>query len=130
MIEWILSNWYLLIAAFVIAFLAGFAVYTFVKLPTNSQIDALKEWLKYAVTMAEKELGSGTGQLKLRMVYDLFIQKFSYLAKFISFETFSGYVDEALTWLNNQLSSNKAVASYVKTNKDTTTESADSTADK
>ena len=129
MIEWILSNWYLLIAAFVIAFLAGFAVYAFVKLPTNSQIDALREWLKYAVTIAEKELGSGTGQLKLRMVYDLFIQKFSYLAKFISFETFSGYVDEALTWLNNQLSSNKAVASYVETNKDTTTESASNTAD-
>lgn len=129
MIEWILSNWYLLVAAFAIAFIVGFAVWAFIKLPTNSQIDALREWLKYAVTLAEKELGSGTGQLKLRMVYDLFIQKFSYLAKFISFETFSGYVDEALSWLNNQLASNKAVASYVETNKGITTESADSPVD-
>ena len=122
MLNWIFENWYLLVAFFAVAFLAGFAVYTFAKLPTATQIAALKEWLKYAVTMAEKELGSGTGQLKLRMVYDLFVQRFTYLAAFISFDTFSGYVDEALEWLNKQLSENKAVSTLVNGSSSTETE--------
>lgn len=113
MLNWIVSNWYLLVAAFAVLFLAFFAARVFVKLPTATQISTLKEWLKYAVTMAEKELGNGTGQLKLRMVYDLFTDKFLGLSSFISFDTFSGYVDEALEWLNAQLSSNKAMSAYV-----------------
>lgn len=42
------------------------------------------EWLKYAVSMAEKELGKDTGQLKLRRVYDWFIEKFPKLSSEIS----------------------------------------------
>ncbi len=105
--------WYIILAiiACVLVFIA--AIYFFIKLPTSSQIDALKQWLKYAVTIAEKELGSGTGQLKLRYVYDMFVQKFAWLAQFISFETFSDYVDEALAWLSTQLESNKAISTLV-----------------
>ena len=76
-------------------------------------LQAVKEWLKYAVTIAEAELGSGTGQLKLRMVYDMFLQTFSTLAGKITFEDFSAYVDEALEWLDAQLESNAAVAAIV-----------------
>ena len=57
-------------------------------MPTNEQLKKVKEWLLWAVAEAEKELGSGTGQLKLRYVYDMFIVKFPSLAKIISFETF------------------------------------------
>ncbi|MCC8157288.1 MAG: hypothetical protein LIO54_08435 [Oscillospiraceae bacterium] len=128
MITWLASNWYLIIAFIAVAFVVGFAVYAFFKLPTSAQISALREWLKYAVTMAEKELGSGTGQLKLRFVYDLFIDKFAWLAKFISFEVFSDYVDEALVWLNGQLSSNKAVSELVSGTTTTTTATAAETA--
>lgn len=113
MINFICNNWYLIVAALVVIFAAGYLVYMFIKLPTATQIASLKEWLKYAVTWAEKELGSGTGQLKLRMVYELFIEKFTWLAKWISFDTFSGYVDEALIWMKNQIDSNKSVAALV-----------------
>lgn len=99
-------------AAAVIAALIG-AIYNFFNRPTAAQIRDLKEWLKYAVVIAEKELGSGTGQLKLRMVYDMFVQKWGWMSKFISFEKFSGYIDDALEWMNKQLDTNKAVASIV-----------------
>ncbi|MFR6482019.1 MAG: hypothetical protein ACLUPD_10785 [Anaerotignum faecicola] len=45
------------------------------------QREKVKEWLLLAVTEAEKELGSGTGQLKLRYVYDLFLRRFPAVAK-------------------------------------------------
>ena len=54
-------------------------------------------------------LGSGTGQLKLRMVYDMFVQRFPWLARLISFEKFAGLVDEALVEMRNMLAKNAAV---------------------
>lgn len=90
------------------------AIITFIKLPKNKKIANLKEWLKYAVTEAEKALGSGTGQLKLRLVYDMAIKQFSWIANLIPFETFSVWVDEALEWMRAQLTENKAAQEYVE----------------
>ena len=65
-VKFLVENWYLLIAGVGVAVAAGFMLYRFFKLPTKEQIAKIKEWLLYAVTEAEKELGGGTGQLKLR----------------------------------------------------------------
>lgn len=111
--EWLVSNWYLVIAGIaVIVAVVGACVYFF-KLPSTTQIENLKEWLKFAVTEAEKALGSGTGQLKLRMVYDMAIAKFPWLS-FISFTTFNDWVKEALEWMEDQLKKNGALKAIVK----------------
>ena len=85
----------------------------FIKLPKEKKIANIKEWLKYAVVEAEKDLGSKTGQLKLHMVYDMAIKQFPWIAQLITFETFSDWVDEALVWMKNQLESNKAIQEYI-----------------
>ena len=97
----------------ILAALIGSSVYHFVKLDKQQKVSNVKEWLKLAVVEAEKALGGGTGQLKLRYVYDKFLERFPYLAKFISFETFSGYVDEALEQLKALLESNSKVSAYI-----------------
>lgn len=112
--EWLINNWYLIVAAGAVIVAAVFAVRKFLGLPTDQQIENLKEWLKWAVTEAEKELGSGTGQLKLRRVYDLALAKFPWIARIVPFEEFSMWVDEALIWLGKQLESNKAITNMVK----------------
>ena len=89
------------------------SLYSFITLPRNKQIEALKEWLKWAVTVAEKELGSGTGQLKLRKVYEMAISQFPWIMRCISFEAFSEYVDDALTWMKEQLESNMNIAKFI-----------------
>lgn len=89
------------------------AAYCLLTLPRKAQIEALQEWLKWAVVLAEKQLGSGTGQLKLRMVYDLAIATFPWLMRKITFEGFSLFVDEALVWMRQQLSQNKDIEGYV-----------------
>lgn len=71
------------------------------------------EWLKYAVTIAEKELGSGTGQLKLRQVYDMFIDKYPGFSVVVPFKLFSYWVDTALKWLEKQLDNNMNVKRYI-----------------
>ena len=85
----------------------------FVRLPKETKIKNLKEWLKWAVIEAEKKLGSGTGQLKLRMVYDMAVSKFPWLETFITFDQFSKWVDEALEWMDEQLSESKYTKQYV-----------------
>ena len=65
--KWLIDNWYLLIIAAVVLTVIVAGVIAFIKLPTNKKIANMKEWLKWAVVEAEKALGSGTGQLKLRM---------------------------------------------------------------
>ena len=88
-------------------------VYSFVNLPREKQIKALKEWLKWAVSIAEEDLGSGTGQLKLRQVYGMAMDKFPWLARVFTFEQFSMLVDEALEWMRNQIDTNPAFKALI-----------------
>ena len=96
----------------VIAIFCG--VWSFIKLPNKIKINNVKEWLKIAVVEAEKNLGSGTGQLKLRQVYNLAITKFPWIGQLIKFETFSEWVDEALVWMRDELSKNDAIKNYIE----------------
>ena len=69
--EFIIENWPIIVAALAAAAVLTAAVVTFAGLPTEAQLAKVKEWLLWAVTEAEKDLGGGTGKLKLRQVYDL-----------------------------------------------------------
>lgn len=112
--EFLVNYWYFLVAAIAVLSIAGYIIYAFIKRPTTEQIAKVKEWLLYAVTAAEKELGSGTGQIKLRYTYDMFIAKFPYLVKVIPFEMFSLLVDEALDKFRGILESNTNLQTYIE----------------
>ena len=111
--NWISENWVNLIIIGTFLAVMGYEIVTFAKLPKEEQIKNVKAWLLYAVTEAEKELGSKTGALKLRMVYDRAVEKFSWLSTVVAFETFSVWVDEALEEMKKMLRDNTAIANYV-----------------
>lgn len=111
--EFITQNWLVIVGLAAIAATGGYAVYTFVKMPSDKQLNKVREWLLYAVTKAEKELGGGTGQIKLRYVYDMFVARFTWLAQVISFEMFSIMVDDALEKMKEMLEGNKAMQELV-----------------
>lgn len=103
----------------IFAFLCGVAVciifaIQFAKEPTDKKIQMVKEWLLFAVIQAEKELGGGTGQIKLRYVWDMFLKTFPALASVVSFEMFSALVDEALEQMRHLLATNKDIEAYVE----------------
>lgn len=111
--SWILSNWYLIVIG--LALIAALVVATirFMRQPSSTQVNNIKEWLKYAVVEAESMFGSKTGQLKLRFVYSMAVERFPWIAMYVPFEKFSNWVDIALEWMNIQLSENKAVEMYI-----------------
>lgn len=112
--SFLVENWYLIIVAIAIVAVAIYAVYKFVKMPRSEQLSKLQEWLLWAVAQAEKALGGGTGQLKLRYVYDMFVTRFPALAKVISFDTFSELVDQALIKFNELLQTNTKIDEYIE----------------
>ena len=120
--KFITENWFVIVAILACAAAGGYTVYAFAKMPSDKQLNKVREWLLYAVTTAEKELGGGTGQIKLRYVYDMFVVRFAWLAKVVSFEMFSMMVDEALEKMKTMLESNKAMQELVTGKADEETE--------
>ena len=78
-----------------------------------NQKKKIVEWLKYAVAESEKILGSGTGQLKLRLVYDWFCRHFGIISAVVPFKVFSAWVDTALETLDRWLETNIDITGYV-----------------
>lgn len=74
----------------------------------------VKKWLLYAVSVAERELGSGTGQLKLGQVYDEFVAKYPILKVLVSFETFSNWVDLALEEMEKMLKEKEEIKEVIR----------------
>lgn len=113
--NWIIENWFLIVALVACAGVVVYAVIKFVGLPTETQKEKIREWLVWACIEAERELQSGTGQLKLRDVWNKFctIPVFAAVAKFITFDTFSEYVKDALRKAKEMLINNKNLATYV-----------------
>lgn len=110
-----MSNNIIMVAVIIIAIcLLCIGLVYFFRLGKEKQQQIIKEWLLLAVVRAEKELGDGTGQLKLRFVYDLFLDKFKVVSYIISFEQFSKLVDESLEIMKSMISNNKKVEDYVK----------------
>lgn len=112
--KWLFDNFTVVFGLVIILFMVVFSSIEFFKKPKKEQIESVKSWLLYAVAKAEKAFGGGTGALKLRHVYDLFVTKFPYIAPYISFDTFSDWVDDALIWLANQMKDNKNVKEYIE----------------
>ena len=113
MMEFLTNNWAIILALVVILVVIVINLTTFASLPTEKQLAKVREWLLWAVVQAEAELGGGTGRLKLRSVYDLFLQRFPQLAFLISFERFSKLVDDALEEMRELLEQNEAVKALV-----------------
>lgn len=98
-----MNTTYIVIAALLAVFLVVLTIY----------LTGLKNWLVWAVSEAEKMRGSGTGQLKLRYVYDAAVVRFPILAKVIPFTIFSRMVDAALEIMNDMIANNVTIAEAI-----------------
>ena len=100
-----LAEWWWAIVAVIVVVLFVIAV-----ISNNSK---MKKTLLYLVTIAEKEMKSGTGELKIQSVYNSFIEKFPILSTFIPYATFKIMVDDALVEMQRLLDTNEAIDNYV-----------------
>ena len=115
-VTWLVENWVLLVVAGAVIATAIVKVKEWTQKPSAEQISGLKEWLVYAVAEAEHELGTKTGILKLRRVYDKAISKFLWLELIFSFEDFEELVKEALAKLKKLADENEEVKKYIEAN--------------
>lgn len=113
--NWMVENWFLIVSLAAVVGGIVAAVYKFAGLPTEKQKAKIMEWLVWACIKAERELQSGTGQLKLREVWNMFcaVPAFGTVAKMISFDTFDKWVKDALITAKEMLVKNGNLANYV-----------------
>lgn len=76
-------------------------------------VNGFKNWLVWAVSEAEAIFGSKTGKLKLRYVYDMAVERFPVIAKFIPFALFGKLVDGALDIMRDMIENNKNIADAI-----------------
>ena len=76
-------------------------------------VNGFKNWLVWAVTEAEATFGSKTGKLKLRYAYELAVERFPMVAKFIPFSMFSKMIDTALDIMRDMIENNKDIADAI-----------------
>ena len=114
MIDFIVTNWFEIVIGIAAVGAIIFGAIEFFKRPKSGIVKKIKEWLLYAVTEAEAALGGGTGPLKLAMVYDMFIERFPFLSKMITFERFSALVDLALEKMRKLLEENEDIARFIE----------------
>ena len=114
--SFLIEHWYVIFLLVVLCVSIYFNVRNFIQLPKDEQKEKVREWLIWAVVLAEKELGGGTGQLKLRKVYGMFIESFPWLVQVITFTEFSEMVDTALEKMKEMLQNNEKVKEFVEAN--------------
>lgn len=113
--NFVCNYWSLIILAIVVVVIIVEAIIKFSKMPSDKQEAKIKECLLSWVVAAEKDLGSGTGKIKLSTVYSLFCTTFPIIKNFVSLEKFNDYVDEALEEMRKLLGSNKSLNQLVTT---------------
>lgn len=113
--NFIFENRYIIVVAICVIFAVVYAVIKFGKLSGEQKYETVRGWLLQAVILAEQEYGSGTGKMKLSVVYDRFCKTLPWIAKVLSFEVFSEYVDKALSEAKEILRGNEAIAALAET---------------
>lgn len=51
--KYIVENWFVIVGLIAVLAAGGYAIYVFVKMPSDKQLNKVREWLLYAVTKAE-----------------------------------------------------------------------------
>lgn len=88
---------------FIIIALIASGIFTLIAIKEPQKI---KEWLIWACAQAELSLGGGTGMLKLREVYDMFITQYPIVSKFVPFSIFQKWTEESLVIFKNWVANN------------------------
>lgn len=101
------TNWWVKILIYVGVFLiSGFLIYLKEK--------SIKRCLVWACSEAERMLGSKTGRLKLKMVYDTFVNSYPIISTFVPFKLFCEWIDIALDELKAMIESNENIRGYIE----------------
>lgn len=106
--------WYLIITALAMVILAVCFIVDFIKKSPKERLESVKQWAVYACALAEAHLGSGTGQLKMKETYNMFLKTFPSLAEIISFEQYKAIAEESLAELKEMLKTNPNIQNIVQ----------------
>lgn len=114
MVVWMNNNWAAVVGIVAVIILIAYNGKRFLQLTPAAQRERIRKCLLAWVVQAEAELGGGTGRVKLSTVYGIFVTTFPIIKNFVSFDTFSLWVDDALDEMREMLSNNESLKQVVE----------------
>lgn len=118
-INFILANW-----DFILLIVAAISVVVFAVFKGNKSV--VMKMLYALVTEAEKDLGSGTGSLKLATVIEAIYPKLPAIIKmFVTDKTLQKWIEDALATAKTAWEKNANIANYIAPATSDTTEKAE-----
>lgn len=112
--DFVLNYGFIIVLLLICISALGIRLFYFAYLPSEEKIENLMNVLYWLVSEAEKDLGSGTGALKLRKVYAACVKELPWVAKLMSFNKFADYVDDALKWMRTEIEKNPKFKAYIE----------------
>ena len=113
MLNFLINYWYFIVIVIDILVISGVFIFNFLQKPSEQKLQNIKEWAIYACALAQAHLGSGTGQLKMRETYDMFISRFPDLVKIVPFEMYKNIAESALLEFKKMLENNPKVKELI-----------------
>ena len=113
MLNFLINYWYFIVIVIAILVISGVFIFNFLQKPSEQKLQNIKEWAIYACALAQAHLGSGTGQLKMRETYDMFISRFPDLVKIVPFEMYKNIAESALLEFKKMLENNPKVKELI-----------------
>lgn len=113
MLNFLINYWYFIVIIVAILVISGVFIFNFLQKPSEQKLQNIKEWAIYACALAQAHLGSGTGQLKMRETYDMFISRFPDLVKIVPFEMYKNIAESALLEFKKMLENNPKVKELI-----------------
>lgn len=102
MLNWIMENWFIIVAVIALIFVAVYQYFKFSKLTKKQQLTKIKRTAYILVAEAEFSFGSKAGQAKFNYVYKMLANKFPLFNR-IPKEAAYKIIDEALDELKEAL---------------------------
>lgn len=106
MLNWIMENWFIIVAVMALIFVAAYQCLKFSKLTKKQQLAKIKRTAYILVAEAEFSFGSKAGQAKFNYVYKMLANKFPLFNR-IPKEAAYKIIDEALDELKEALKEEK-----------------------
>ncbi len=105
-LNWLIENWFL-----IVIFLCFFGksiinTINFLLMEPNKRLLFIRENILNLVLKAEEQLGSKTGELKLKLVINLFYKKYPIARLIISETKLIEMIEESVTEMKNTLKEN------------------------
>ncbi len=105
-LNWLIENWFVIVVFVCVLFVLLVHIIKLFIMEPEKRLSFIKDTIFSLVLMAEKELGSKTGEMKLKLVITTFYKKYPFIRLILSENKLIDVIEESVVEMKNILKKN------------------------